>query len=131
MKKYLFIIIFIISGLFLPISDYVELNNLIIVKNIGLDCQNNIYNLYIKEIIPEKNTNNINYKYKIYQSKGKNIKEAYQNLINNTSKKIFIKDTKSIITNCHNNKNIIKYFSLNKTTIIHTKKSIKKELSKP
>ena len=130
MKKYLFLIISCLVGLFLPITNYVELNHLLIVESIALDCKNNYYHLYLKEIIPKKGNNDINYQYKIYQDKGNSLNKAYQNIINNTSKKIFIKDTKKIITNCQKTNDILNYFSLKNTTIIYSKKDLKKELSK-
>lgn len=131
MKKYLLLSFMIIIGFFLPITDYVELNHLMIVKDIGLDCKDNIYHLYMKEIIPKKEDNGIQYDYQIYQGEGATILKAYQDLSNHTNKKIFFKNTKSIITNCTNTKDLIKTFTIKPKWIIHTKKSIKKELRNP
>lgn len=127
MKKYLFLIVSIITGLFLPLKNYVELNHLMIVESIGIDC-NNEYKLYLKEIIPEKGNNDINYKYKIYEGNGKSINISYKEILNNSNKKVFIKDTKTIITNCLNTKEILSYLNIKPKNIIYTKKDIKKEL---
>ena len=63
MNKTIFIIIllFIIS-LFIHIPNYLELNDLIIIDKIDIDCQNKTINY--KEVIPYKDNNSINYKYK-------------------------------------------------------------------
>ena len=62
MKKTIFIIIllFIIS-IFIHIPDYLELNNLIIIDKINIDCKNKT--IKYTEIIPYKDNNSINYKY--------------------------------------------------------------------
>ena len=62
MKKTIFIIIllFIIS-IFIHIPNYLELNNLIIIDKINIDCKNKT--IKYTEIIPYKDNNSINYKY--------------------------------------------------------------------
>lgn len=66
MKKTLFIIIllFIIS-LFIHIPDYIELNDLIIIDKINIDCSSKT--IKYREIIPYKDNNSISYKYKNYK----------------------------------------------------------------
>ena len=68
MKKTLFIIIilFIISS-FINIPKYIELNDLVIIDKIYIDCNNKI--IKYREIIPYKDNNSINYKYKNYTYK--------------------------------------------------------------
>ena len=63
MKKTIFIIIllFIIS-LFIHIPNYLELNDLIIIDKIDIDCENKTINY--NEVIPYKDNNSIDYKYK-------------------------------------------------------------------
>lgn len=128
MKRYLFLLIFLIIGFFLPIPDYVELNHLMIVDSIGLDCSLDGYHLYLKEVIPKRGDDGIQYDYKIYHGNGKDIKDLYSDIVRNSHKKIFLDDTKTVITNCSSSKELIQVFSLNPKNIIHTKKDIKKEL---
>ena len=62
MKKTIIIIIllFIIS-IFIHIPKYLELNNLIIIDKINIDCKNKT--IKYNEIIPYKDNSTINYKY--------------------------------------------------------------------
>lgn len=118
MKRNIIIIsLVIILSLFFKIPQYLELNNLKIIEGIGLDCYNK-NNLYLKEIIPEKDDNGIEYKYQIYISSNK---------INNN---YYLKNTKYIITNCDNTSSLIKKYNLKPKYIYHTQSDIKKELSK-
>lgn len=114
MKKIILIILIIIPLLMIKIPKYRELNHLKIISSVGIDCINN--KVYLKEIIPIKDDNGIEYKYKLYEFNdlGKVIK----------SKKYYIKKTTKVITNCQSNK-IPNYFKN-----ITYKKKIKKELSK-
>ena len=128
MKRYLFLLIFCMIGFFLPIPDYVELNHLMIVDSIGLDCSFDGYHLYLKEVIPKRGDDGIHHDYKIYYGNGNSIKDSYFDIIDNGHKKIFLDDTKTIITNCPSSKELIQTFSLHPKSIIHTKKDIKKEL---
>lgn len=128
MKCYYFIIISFIVGFFLPIPKYVELNHLMIVDRIGLDCLNNQYTLYLKEIIPKKGDNGINYDFQLYSGDGSSISEAYDNLLKKNHKKVFLKDVQELITNCVKSDKSIYYFSVKPNHIVYTKKNIKKEL---
>ena len=128
MKRYYFLILFLLIGLILPIPDYVELNHLMIVDSIGLDCSKSQYSLYLKEVIPKGGDDGIQYHYKIYLGIGNSIEDSYQNIVQNTHKKIFLDDTKSVITNCLSSTELIQYFSIHPKSIFHTKNSIKKEL---
>lgn len=130
MKKYYFIIIFIILGFFLPISDYVELNHLMIVDEIGVKCSNKTYHLYFREIIPIRNDNGIHYNYKIYDGFGTDLFKAYKDLAGQTGKNIYIKKVQKLITNCYESSTTRDFFSIHPKDIYHTKKNIKKELEK-
>jgi len=93
MKKTLFIIILLFTiSLFIHIPNYLELNKLIIIDEINIDCENKI--IYYKEIIPYKNNNSIDYKYKKYTYKYKNINDFFS--INN----IYYKKAKIELNNC-------------------------------
>lgn len=120
MKKYLFIILIVlIISLFIKIPEYKELNNLKIIEGIGLECINNNKILYLKEIIPEKDDNGIEYNYKYHKVN-----------FNNLNNKYYLKNTKYIITNCSNTIDLIYNYKLMPIYIYHTNNDIKKELSK-
>lgn len=135
MKKVIlaiFCVFIVIGALFLiKIPEYVELNNLMIVEGIGVECDGKTYKLYLKEIIPTKDDTGISYKYKIYNSDGFNsLKKAYQKTEEKSKKKIFYKDARFIITNCTKSNHIIDYFEIDPNYIKHTKNDIEKEMKK-
>ena len=112
MKKVILLIIIIVPLLFIKIPKYKELNHLIIIEKVGIDCSND--NIYLKEIIPLKDDNGIEYKYRIYR---------YNNKLNDLLKdNRYYLNKDLLITNCSNYN---KYFN----KIIYVK-NIKKELSK-
>ena len=114
MRKYLFLfIITLICLCSFNIPKYRELNELKIIEGIGYDCLNN--KIVLKEILPEKDDNGIEYKYKIY-----NIKK-----INND---FYLKNTKYIITNCDNTSSLINKYKVKPKYIYHTNFDIEKEL---
>lgn len=120
MKKYLFIILIVlIISLFIKIPEYKELNNLKIIEGIGLECINNNKILYLKEIIPEKDDNGIEYNYKYHKVNSNNLNNIY-----------YLKNTKYIITNCSNTIDLINNYKLRPIYIYHTNNDIEKELSK-
>ena len=114
MKRIILMVLIIIPLLFIKIPKYRELNHLRIINKIGIDCTNN--KVYLKEIIPIKDDNGIEYEYKLYEFN--NLEKVIK------SKKYYIKKTTKVITNCQNNK-LTNYFN----NIIY-KKEIRKELSK-
>lgn len=93
MKKTIFIIIllFIIS-LFVHIPNYLELNDLIIIDKIDIDCKNKTINY--NEVIPYKDNNGIDYKYKEHSYKYENINEFFN------MKNIYYKKAKIKWNNC-------------------------------
>lgn len=86
MKKILILIIIIIGTyLLLDIPKYIELNDLKIIDRITINCDN----IILREIIPVKDDNSIEYKYKYY---------------NKISNKFYYKKAK-IINKCKKKKN--------------------------
>ena len=127
----LLIIIFIIFTFIIKIPNYVELNNLVIVEGIGVECKNSKYSLYLKEIIPIKGDNGITYKYKYYESEAKSIEKAYKNIIEEyTNKKFFYDDVKFIITSCDTSEKITNYFHIKPKYIKHVDTNILDTLKK-
>lgn len=83
MKKIIFIIcILLCSG-----CDYIELNNLSIIKNIGITLEDNEYILYAS-ILDEINEENIP-SVKVISIKKETIKECFQELIIRSPKNIY------------------------------------------
>lgn len=119
MKKILIIcFIGVLFSLLFNLPEYRELNNLIIINEIGLECDSNdLKTIYLKEIIPEKDDSGIEYKYKIHKVDGK---------INN---KFYITSS-NVITNCFSTNEFIYNNNINYNYIYHTQEDIKKELSK-
>ncbi len=128
MKKIFIILIIILGAYIIKIPTYVELNNLAIIEQIAINYKNEYYTIYLKEIIPKKDENGINYEYTYYKASGKNIKSTLNKLNNKTKKKLYLKKVKSLITNLNTTKKVIKELNINPQNIIHTKKDIYKKL---
>ena len=111
MRKYLLFIIPIIILFLMPIPSYVELNHLIIVDEIHVIC-NDSYTLMIREIIPIRENNSIDYQYKEYQSSHKNLELAKKRIEEDTKDRFYYKKAKIIIGNCPNKKKILELFDL-------------------
>jgi len=79
MKKVIIIIIAIITLIYVNGGqNYTELNDLAIIKSIGIDYENNEYTLYA-EIIDEITKDNLP-KTKVIKSSDKNIKNVFNNI---------------------------------------------------
>ena len=108
MKK----IIILLTFLFLTGCDYIELNDLSIIKSIAIDYHNKEYFLYA-EIIDEINNDN-KPTTKIIEVNGENIKDCFSNLIIRSNKVIHYSHVDLLIlsTNLDNDnlKEIFNYF---------------------
>lgn len=108
MKKAIILLLF----LFLTGCDYIELNDLSIIKSIAINYQNNEYSLYA-EIIDEIDDNN-NPTTKIIEVNANSIKECFKNLIVRSNKTIHYSHIDLLIlsTNLNNNNlnEIFNYF---------------------
>ena len=100
MKKIIFIILVIISTKIIKIPEYIELNDLAIIKEIKIECKNNNYEVTLKEIIPKKDENGINYEYKYYKEINNSLDKAYKNIEQSINKKIYLDKAKTIKYNC-------------------------------
>lgn len=125
---------FILGIVFLfiiKIPKYVELNNLIIIEDIGVACDKGKYKIYLREIVPLKDDTGISYKYKTYASdEMESLEKAYNNIADKNSKKIFYKDTRHLITNCLKSDEIIDYFKIKPNYIKHTDDNIEDQIRK-
>ena len=81
MKKVGIIILLISIVVFPKISPYVELNNLAIIESIGVRYKDENYTIWLKEVIPIKDEQGINYEYEYYKGTGQSIDKAYKEII--------------------------------------------------
>ena len=116
MKKLVIITsILLLISIFADIPEYIELNNLKVIESIEYDCDSKF--LYLKEILPNRDDNGIEYEYKIYKRKKDKILE---------NKTFFLRDTKKFTSTC-SDKSIIKTLKI-KPKIVKYNEKIKKEL---
>ncbi len=108
---------------------YVELNNLAIIRGIGVSCNEDI-NLYFQEIIPTKGDNGIKYQYEYYQSDSKNINDAFKKIQLKTKKKLYLSKVKFLVTDCTKSNQILKDLKLHDLKIYHVQNDVFKRLQK-
>lgn len=120
MKKIILILLIIIELFIIKIPKYEELNNLAIIKEIAIEYKENKYTIYLKEIIPIKDNQGINYKYKIYKETSSTIKKAYNKIKNKTKKKIYLNKVQKLKTNIKNTNKIKNELQIKPKSIIHS-----------
>ena len=120
MKKIILILLIIIELFIIKIPKYEELNNLAIIKEIAIEYKENKYTMYLKEIIPIKDNQGINYKYKIYKETSSTIKKAYNKIKNKTKKKIYLNKVQKLKTNIKNTNKIKNELQIKPKSIIHS-----------
>lgn len=126
MKKLIAITcLFIISSIFF-VPPYIELNDLAIIDKIGIEQKENLYYVYLREVIPTKNNNEIKYQYKIYSIETNNLDNSLEQLQNKTKKKLYLDKVKSLTTNINTDTTLFTFFRRPKI-IFHTY-NVKKEL---
>lgn len=130
MKKALIILFFIIIGIIIKIPEYEELNNLAIINSIAINTNNNKVTIIIKEIIPKKNDNGIDYEYKYYKSNASSLEEAFAKIKTKTKKKIYLNKCKYLILDNTTSKDIITTLKIKPKYIIHTNKDINKYIKR-
>lgn len=129
-KKLIIFSVFVIISLFLPIPSYVELNDLAIIYGVGVSCEQEEVNLYLKEVIPVKAEQGIEYQYHYYQSSGKDIQLSYEKLNSKIKKKLYLNKAKFLVTNCKTTESIINELRLKDVKIYHNNENILKEVKK-
>ena len=120
MKKIILILLIIIELFIIKIPKYEELNNLAIIKEIAIEYKENKYTIYLKEIIPIKDNQGINYKYKIYKETSSTIKKAYNKIKNKNKKKIYLNKVQKLKTNIKNTNKIKNELQIKPKSIIHS-----------
>ena len=94
------LILLILPVFIFKVPEYVELNDLAIIRGVGLSCQGEKVTLTLKEIIPIKGENGITYQYEYYQGESKDISGAYRKILDKTKKKLYLSKVKFLVTNC-------------------------------
>ena len=128
MRRSILFMTLIIISLFFNIPDYVELNNLDIIEGIGVSYKDDHYTVYLREIIPIKDDQGINYKYQYYYDDANTLENAYKKIVKKTRKKIYLDKTRFIITNLDTSDKIKKDLRIKCKKIYHTKNNIYKKL---
>lgn len=95
MKKILLIITLLIT--ITGCSKYRELNELSIISTITIAYEDNEYHLVLQEILPEKGENKVDYNYKYHESKSKSLDKAFNNIIGNSPKYIYLEKVQNVI----------------------------------
>ena len=133
MKKIFITTILILSLFIIKISEYVELNNLAIIESMAISYKDDIYQVHIKEIIPERGDEGISYRYKYYSSNSENLKKAIINIEKKSNKKVYLNKTKILIIEKKNKKRITKELLKNNVKTkhyIYTNEDIEKVIRK-
>lgn len=120
MKRYILLLLILLELSLIKIPTYVELNNLAIITDIAVIEENNRYTLLLKETIPIKDDQGINYKYKYYKKTAKSLDNAYTNLQKSTSKKLYLNKVKSLTTNIPISSSILNSLKIKPSEIVHT-----------
>lgn len=123
-----FLILLILPVFIFKVPEYVELNDLAIIRGVGLSCQEEKVTLTLKEIIPIKGENGITYQYEYYQEESRDISDAYHKIEDEIKKKLYLSKVKFLVTNCKNSDEFFQKFSLEDVKIYHVKKSVVKKL---
>ena len=120
MKRIILILLIILELFIIKIPKYEELNNLVIIKEIAVEYSKDKYTIYLKEIIPIKANQGINYKYKIYKETSTSIKKAYNKIVSKTKKKLYLNKVKTLTTNIKNTDKIKNELKIKPKSIIHS-----------
>ena len=104
MKRIIILILLLSISLMIP--KYTELNHLIIIDGIGIEKENDIYTIYLREIIPIKDNNSIKYEYKYYKEKDNDINKAINKINDKTNKKLYLDKIKFLVTNSNDYKSL-------------------------
>lgn len=95
MKKLLLLICILIT--LTGCSKYRELNELSIISTITISYGDGEYHLVLQEILPEKGENKVDYNYKYHESKSKSLDKAFNNIIGNSPKYIYLEKVQNVI----------------------------------
>lgn len=119
MKKIIMVILILIGTYIFKIPEYRELNDIAIIEGIGVEYDGYNYTLYLKEVIPVKGAQGIDYEYKYYKEQASSIEDAYEEIVSNTKKKLYLNRCKFLVTDLYTTDDVMDYFDINPTTIYH------------
>ena len=126
-KSIIVIFILLFPILIFGNPEYVELNDLAIIRGIGVSCQEEI-SLYLQEIIPIKGDSGIRYDYEYYQADGKKLINTYQAIEEKSKKKLYLSKVAYLVTDCKKSSFILDEFHLKDTKIYHVKEAVLEQL---
>lgn len=130
MKKILIIILILIGAYLFKVPEYRELNDIAIIEGIAVDYDGNNYKLYLREVIPIKGDQGIDYEYKYYEGVSSSLEDSYEEVLSNTKKKLYLKRCKFLVTNMYSSDDIIDIFNIKPKTIYHDTKEVYETLKK-
>lgn len=128
LKSILVIILLLIPIMIFKIPEYVELNDLAIIRGAGVSCHEDEVSLYFQEIIPMKGDAGITYQYGYYQGDGTNLHTAFQKIEDKNKKKLYLSKIKFLVTDCKTSTSFLKEFKQKDIKIFHVKRGVLKEL---
>lgn len=120
MKKIFLILLITLELSLIKIPPYKELNNIAIIEMIAIEKMDGDYLITLKEIIPIKADQGIDYEYKYYNAKSTNLSTGIEKLTKSTKKKLYLNKVKFLITNINNTNQVIEELNIKPKTIIHT-----------
>ena len=98
MKRSLFLFFLLFCFLFLlPIPKYQELNHLILIDTMEIKCDIDSYHINLREIIPIREDDGIQYHYKEHQLSGSNLLKLRKKM---QKKSFYYKGVRKVLTNC-------------------------------
>ncbi len=120
MKKIMILVILVILfGFIIKIPAYHELNDLAIINGIGVSYKNGSYTIYMKEMIPTRSDDGIEYKYKIYTGSGDDLESALSEITDGTKKKLYYKKCKFLVTDINYSDFINEVLNIKPKNIYH------------
>lgn len=128
MKKIIIIILVLLGAYLIKIPEYRELNEIAIIEGMAIDYDGDYYTVYLKEVIPIKSDQGIDYEYKYYHERATSMEKAYEEIISNTKKKLYLKRCKFLVSNIYTTDKIINYFEINPNAIYHDMDNVYEKL---
>lgn len=124
MKKVIIILLVLLGASIFKVPEYRELNDIAIIEGVAVDYDGYNYRLYLREVIPIKGEQGIDYEYEYYEGVSSSVEEAYEEILSNTKKKLYLKRCKFLVTNMYSSDDIISILNINPKTIYHDTKKV-------
>ena len=88
------------------------------------------YTIYMKEIIPARSDDGIEYKYKIYEASADDLESALEKVADKTKKKLYYKRCKFLVTDVDHSDFINEMLEIKPKSIYHPSDDVKDVLAK-